>query len=300
MGLDLHSVTIHCLLKKRGTNFRRVAMLGRQQFAASVTARALSSIARAFGISLPLAEARGLLSAADGYAEPFYKWLGAEKIDSFDISDYEGATRIWDMNSTLPERFEGCYDFVFDGGTLEHVFHYPMALRGALALAEIGGCFLSATPANSCLGHGFYQLGPDLPYALFHAQNGYACGQVLVAEMRRKIRFYQVLPPEPARGRALASTPWPATMFFWGDRVGAVPDHLTAVQPDYAEAWREGSHHERASVTPTLPNRLARAILSRMPAPWVMDLLRMAKLIYVTITGNAFFDRRSFRRLYDI
>ncbi|MCA1572803.1 MAG: hypothetical protein LC798_21415 [Chloroflexi bacterium] len=42
---------------------------------------------------------------------------------------------------------------VLDGGTLEHVFDYPTALRGALDAVRLGGHFIAVTPANGWCGH---------------------------------------------------------------------------------------------------------------------------------------------------
>lgn len=268
-------------------------MLGRQAFASDVEVRPMLEIARRAGLALEAARVERWLTTPGRFVEDFYRWLGAEQIESFDVSDYEGATRRWDMNEPLPEAEEGSfYDLVFDGGTLEHVFRFPDALRGALALVAPGGLFLSATPANSYLGHGFYQFGPDLPFSILQSGNGFELGGVHVVEMRHKAVFHEVLPPGRARGRALASTPWPAQMFYWGRRVGSIPERLTAVQPDYQDAWQGGSHSERGGRE---SSGGFRCLLTRFPVSRQHDVLRLLKLCYVTLKGNAFFDRRSFR-----
>ncbi|HEY8962012.1 MAG TPA: hypothetical protein VIM57_07370, partial [Luteolibacter sp.] len=245
MGLDLQGIRYHCGLKKKGCVFRRVAMLGRQVFASDVEVKPLLRTARRAGLELDPVRVERWLTTPGRFVEDFYRWLGAEVVESFDVSNYEGATRLWDMNEPLPGAEAGGYDFVFDGGTLEHVFRFPDALRGALALVAPEGAFLSATPANSYLGHGFYQFGPDLPFSILHSGNGFELGGVHLVEMRHEAVFHEVLPPGAARGRALASTPWPAQMFYWGRRTGPIPERLTAVQPDYEEAWQTGSHSER-------------------------------------------------------
>ena len=292
MGLDLQGVRYHCGLKKKGCSFRRVAMLGRQAFASDVEVRPMLEIACRAGLALETARVERWLTTAGRFVEDFYRWLGAVQVESFDVSDYEGATRQWDMNEPLPEAEEGGYDFVFDGGTLEHVFRFSDALRGALALVAPGGMFLSATPANSYLGHGFYQFGPDLPFSILHPDNGFELGGVHLVEMRHKAVFHEVLPPGPTRGRALASTSWPAQMFYWGRRVSSIPERLVAVQPDYQEAWQSGSHSERGGRKSCGGFR---RLLTRFSVSRQHDVLRLLKLCYVTLKGNAFFDRGSFR-----
>ena len=291
MGLDITSVRYHCWLKQRGVRFGRVAMLGRHSFYGLSPKTLVRAVTRS-GLRMTREQAADILSSAGGYTEPFYHWLGAEVVDSFDYSAYESATHIWDMNESLADEYRGQYDFVFDGGTLEHVFRYSDALREAMTLAKIGGVFLSATPANSYLGHGFYQFGPDLPFSVLRSQNGYRMGGIHLIEMRHRAVFFQVLPPGEARGRALASTPWPALMYFWGRRDGVVPDRLMVLQPDYEAAWSGASHQERGKGTQRwLPAQL----LGWLPNDVRNDLLRLIKLAFTTIVRNAFFDKRCFR-----
>lgn len=290
MGLDITSVRYHLWLKKQGVTFERVAMLGRHTYY-GLTPSSLSKAAGDCGFPMSEDEANELLTKSGGYVEPFYHWLGAETVDSFDYSDYEDATCIWDMNNHLPDEFRDRYDFVFDGGTLEHVFRYSDALREAMTLPKTGGVFLSATPANSYLGHGFYQFGPDLPFSVLVGENGYNLRNVHLVEMRHRAVFHEVLPPGQARGRALASTSWPALMFFWGTRKGSLPEKLLVLQPDYAAAWKGESHSERG--VESKRSMISKA-LNGFPYDVRNDLLRLAKLGYITLTGNAFFDKKCF------
>lgn len=288
MGLDLHSIRYHGWLHKNGVSFKSVAMLGRQNYFALTPASFLKATAKNLG---NIAFSDILPGITEGYAEPFYHKLGATVVDSFDISDYEGANRIWDMNLPAPEESRDQYDFVFDGGTLEHVFDFPSALREALTLVKPGGVFLSTTPANSMLGHGFYQFGPDLPFAILRPENGYELGGVHVVELRNNAMFREVAPPGSGRGRALASTPWPAILCYWGRRIGEIPDKLTAFQPDYQEAWETGAHTERNKVSAPM----LRKLLGGIPAPRRNDILRTIKQLYITISRNGFTDTNTYR-----
>lgn len=63
------------------------------------------------------------------YCEPMFKELGFNNVDSIDCSSYENATIIHDMNERIPT-FCGLagmkkYDYIFDGGTIEHIFNIP-------------------------------------------------------------------------------------------------------------------------------------------------------------------------------
>lgn len=90
-------------------------------------------------------------------------WFGFETIDSVDVSEYEGASVIFDLNLLgLSQACDQTYDFIFDGGTLEHIFHTPNALQNVAEALNIGGVVLHTLPMNNAAEHGFYQFSPTL------------------------------------------------------------------------------------------------------------------------------------------
>src|SRR5829696_928079 len=82
-----------------------------------------------FGVDLADAEVKRIVTSGDGYAEPFLEHLGAEKIVSFDASDYENASVAHDFNQPIPAEFRNRFSVVLDGGKLEHVFNFPIAIN---------------------------------------------------------------------------------------------------------------------------------------------------------------------------
>ncbi|HAC15761.1 MAG TPA: hypothetical protein DCE78_07435 [Bacteroidetes bacterium] len=107
------------------------------------------------------------------YSEQFFLWLGASTVMSMDFSDYEGASIIHDLNLPIPNKLKDQYNFIFDGGTLEHVFNFPRAILSCIEMLKIGGVFLSVSVANNFLGHGFYQFSPELMWRIFGPNNGF-------------------------------------------------------------------------------------------------------------------------------
>lgn len=73
----------------------------------------------------------------------------------------------------LPERLYNAYDTVIDGGTIEHVFNVPEALKTSMRLVAPGGRFIALSIANNYCGHGLYQLSPELFYRVFSPENGF-------------------------------------------------------------------------------------------------------------------------------
>jgi SAM-dependent methyltransferase len=103
----------------------------------------------------------------DGFAETLMQRLGFGKIETMDFSPYEGATVIHDLN-TLPAReLEGQFDFIFDGGTIEHVFNVPNALEGIYRMLKPGGRFVSANGFSGWHNHGMYQFTPELVWTFW-------------------------------------------------------------------------------------------------------------------------------------
>lgn len=65
--------------------------------------------------------------------------LPADRIKALDVSDYEGAEVIHDLNRPLPAHLHGTADFVIDGSTLDNVFLPGQALATIDALLRPGG-----------------------------------------------------------------------------------------------------------------------------------------------------------------
>ncbi len=86
---------------------------------------------RAFGREASQSRIQGLCAGQDGYAEPLFEYLGANKAHALDYSDYEKPTVTHDMNEPLPEHLKSRYTVVLDGGSLEHVFNFPVAIKTA-------------------------------------------------------------------------------------------------------------------------------------------------------------------------
>jgi hypothetical protein len=95
------------------------------------------------------------------YSENFFKTLFNTHldVDSIDNSTYESATIIHNMN--VPIKSIKKYQYVFDGGTIEHIFNIPQVIENIINLLEVGGLFVSVTCNNNFSGHGMYQLSPE-------------------------------------------------------------------------------------------------------------------------------------------
>jgi hypothetical protein len=127
------------------------------------------------------------------YCEEMMKetW-GFQTVDSLDASDYEGATIIHNMNKPLPENFKK-YDFIFDGGSTEHIFNIPQTFENIINALEVGGVFCSVTCNNNYSGHGMYQFSPELYFSAFTEKYGMKIKEMYLAIVGSTGNFINVI-----------------------------------------------------------------------------------------------------------
>ena len=66
------------------------------------------------------------------YCETFFGSIGFKNIGSIDNSNYEGATYIHNLNYPILEEFKNKYDYIYDGGTTEHIFNIPQVFENII------------------------------------------------------------------------------------------------------------------------------------------------------------------------
>ena len=240
MGIDRNAAQALLWAKRQGVDFTITAMIGRQSlylkdWDLQELFRKNKAVAPPFEVIPQIMQGRG------GFAEAFFQQLGATAIDSFDASSYEDASQIWDMNQSLPAIFKNKYTLVFDGGTLEHIFNLPMALKNCLEMVVVGGHFMSIVPANNFMGHGFYQFSPELFYSTLNSNNGYKLIKMALFEDRRYAPWFEVNDPKVVHSRVTLSNHHPTQLMVLARREKAVEVFAVAPQQsDYLENWTGG------------------------------------------------------------
>jgi SAM-dependent methyltransferase len=105
----------------------------------------------------------------------FFARLGFRVVESCDASSDEAPTHVFDLNGKIPDELIGRYDVVYDGGTLEHVFNIPNALRNIHQLLKVGGRIIHCSPSSNYVDHGFYMFSPTLFFDYYSANNYEIC-----------------------------------------------------------------------------------------------------------------------------
>ncbi|MDU8945829.1 class I SAM-dependent methyltransferase [Ovoidimarina sediminis] len=169
MGIDaaiaLQLIANRDLFKKRKSGL----MLGRQSL--RVPPKHRGRIRRAMRTAELSCDLEDLFQK-DGYAETFTSAIGLPPLQALDASDYEGSNLVHDLNYPIGDDLRGRFDFILDGGTLEHVFNAPQALDNVFSMLSEGGVFISANGMTGWAGHGFYQFSPELVWRYWQDARG--------------------------------------------------------------------------------------------------------------------------------
>ena len=142
-----------------------------------VTYQSLQKIAHDFGVPLIDPGEITLSDNPDGKAKNcisdqcLFKSLGFSECKTLDISNYEGADYIFDLNAPeLPPELRERFDVIIDGGTFEHVFHIPNAFKNIWGMLRPNGRIVHIAPSSNHIDHGFYMFSPIIFWE-FYTQN---------------------------------------------------------------------------------------------------------------------------------
>lgn len=238
MGISANGARILLLAKQHAVAFSSTATIGRQGL--HVTQEILSQQLTESGVTFSPEALSQVYARSKGYAEPLLELFGAKQIVSFDYSDYEGCSVVSDFNKPIPPEFHEKFDLVLDGGSLEHVFNFPQAIKNCMQMVRLGGHFLGLTPANFELGHGFYQFSPELFFRVFSTENGFSTRWIVLYGEPDRTAIYVVTDPKQTGKRTEFAIPVSTHMGVLAQRTAIVPIfEQPPLQSDYSSAWAE-------------------------------------------------------------
>ena len=223
--------------EKHGVHYTQTLMVGRQGIL--VKSNLLRNILREYNPAEKY-------TITTGCGEDLFRYFGADTVDSIDYSDYEGATIIHDLNLPVEESLKNKYTCVFDGGCLEHVFNYPVAIRNCMDMTAINGHLILHAPANNQFGHGFYQFSSELFFSLLNEQNGFSETKIYMQDNGGHW-VENVSPLVLNRRVEVCCSSKPDTlMFVISKKTAPVPVSLTVLQSDYIIEWNTASGNDNA------------------------------------------------------
>lgn len=102
----------------------------------------------------------------------FFKILGFSEIKSIDISGYQKANYIYDLNkNNPPSKLKNKFDCILDGSTIEHIFNTFSVLKNINYFLKKNGYIIHITGINNMPIDGFYQFHPNFFKDFYSANN---------------------------------------------------------------------------------------------------------------------------------
>jgi hypothetical protein len=155
----------------------------REPFTGPVLAYGEQSMTVSYGGALWMFEALGLrpdpAGMVDAPAEDapidfarLVKMMGLGELRTLDVSAYEGADIIADLNQPVSPELIGRFGLIIDGGTIEHVFDIRQGMKNTADMLRPGGRVVHVTPVNNYVNHGFVQISPTL-YQDYYTENAF-------------------------------------------------------------------------------------------------------------------------------
>ena len=286
MGIDINGVRLMIAAKKNGAKFDEMLTLGRQIL--NVYPLKLARLLKQHGLPNETFLRAG---PECGVGDTFFEVLGAKKVSAMDNSDYEGAAFIHDLNRPVPDELKNRFDAVYDGGTLEHVFNFPVALQSCMEMVRPGGRLYMHTIANNQCGHGFYQFSPELFFRALSPENGFEIERVIMHVIGPYGRWREVNDPDKIGARVTLMYPTPVHMLIQARKTAVKPIFARMpFQSDYSVTWRKHADTQVDAAAKAAPKTIT------MDWPWLSKYLPgLARLLHVLRMGWMFFTEHSFR-----
>jgi hypothetical protein len=97
------------------------------------------------------------------HQKTLFRMLGfsPQNIYSMDVSEFEGADIVHDLNVPIDDSLSGSFDLIFDGGTIEHVFSLKDAFFNMCRMCRVGGIVVNFSPVDY-INHGFINLNAEV------------------------------------------------------------------------------------------------------------------------------------------
>jgi hypothetical protein len=213
--------------------------------------------------------------------EQFFEKLGFTKTQSLDHSGYEGSSILWDLNEEVPVNLREEFDVIYDGGTLEHVFNFPISLANISRMLKTGGYAIHSSPSSNHVDHGFYMFSPRALYE-YYVANSWEIVESVIFEYSedhayRRWKFYDY---QPGLIEEFSFGGWGNKMlgiFLVARKMDHSTHGIMPQQGTYLKMWDKGPQE---SLKIQLGSRLNH-VLKTLPS--IQRMLRYVYFIYVKL-----------------
>lgn len=103
----------------------------------------------------------------------FFRLFGDVNYQTMDVSKYEQASILHNLNEPIPPELQGQFDFIIDGGTFDHLFDIKTAFSNVVQLLKPGGRVFQWNAASNYGNAGYISFSADFFYD-YYALNRFA------------------------------------------------------------------------------------------------------------------------------
>ena len=114
-----------------------------------------------------------------------FSLLGIRHLSAMDVSTYENAEIIHNLNLPIPDNLLDSFDFIIDGGTFDHLFDLKTAFANITKLLKKSGRVFMWNGASNYTGVAYMSFAPDL-FRDYFLINNYDDCKVYLAEVSRQ------------------------------------------------------------------------------------------------------------------
>jgi len=114
--------------------------------------------------------------------------FGDNNLVAMDVSTYENAEIIHNLNFPIGVELENRFDFIIDGGTFDHLFDLKTAFGNLTKMLKVGGRTLMWNGASNFTGTAYMSFAPDF-FRDYFLVNKYSDCKAYLAEVSRQGQF---------------------------------------------------------------------------------------------------------------
>jgi hypothetical protein len=140
----------------------------------------------------------------------------------------------------LQEVSGGEYDMIFDGGTLEHIFHIPAAMKNLVDSLSVGGKIMHIVPTNNNINHGFYQFSPTI-FDSFYKTNNMIIKHASILKHKEKGELTLCSPKGTEYLSEFYDSKDPINLIFIAEKTNDSTSDRIPQQQHYKELWEKAS-----------------------------------------------------------
>lgn len=213
----------------------------------------------------------------------FFRFLGFDEVASCDVSSYEKATLILDLNTPVPTELHGRFDMIFDGGTMEHIFSVSQVLANIHSMLKTGGRVIHIAPTSNMVNHGFYSFSPTF-FSDYYTVNKYRLLTLYLFECFSWVgewTAYDCLVGNINNRLGRLSTSRMAGTYCVAEKVHDSSSGIVPAQGHFVQLWRAPTD----GCTSNGPKPFREMVKARYPK-FAEFLLRLRALSWRTIPGR--------------